>query len=164
MVLLINPEYLATQLKKLNVKLVIFQYGNNMVPYINSDEKCKWVENIFYNIFMRFKNAAPGISILAVGAGDMATLYKGTYTSYPYIPKIRDAQKNAAIKAGCAFWDLFEVTGGANSILAWKEKGLASNDGHFTNDGQKIIGKELFNAIMIEYNQYKFRQRKKRNL
>ena len=27
--LLINPQYLATQLKRLNVKLVIFQYGNN---------------------------------------------------------------------------------------------------------------------------------------
>ena len=161
--LLMNPGYLATQLKKLNVKLVVFQYGNNMVPYVNSDAKCKLMEDMFYNIFMRYKNAAPGISILAIGAGDMATMYNGAYTSYPYIPKIRDAQKNAALRAGCAFWDLFEVMGGINSILTWKEKGLASYDGHFSNNGQKIIGKELFNAIMIEYNQYKFRQRKKEN-
>ena len=26
---------------------------------------------------------------------------------------------------------------------------------------QKIIGKELFNALMVEYNQYQFRQRKR---
>jgi len=161
--LLIDPEYLATQLKKLNVRLVIFQYGNNAVPYVTSDKKLEYLEQMYSSLFSRFKNAAPDISILVIGAGDMAAMYNGTYSSYPYIPKIRDAQKRAALKAGCAFWDLFEVMGGANSILTWTNKGLASHDGHFTNNGQKVIGKELFNALMIEFNQYKFRQRKKEN-
>jgi hypothetical protein len=53
--------------------------------------------------------------------------------------------------------------GGSNSVLTWTNKGLASHDGHFTTNGQKIIGKELFDALMIEYNQYTFRQRKKEN-
>ena len=161
--LLINPEYLATQLKKLNVKLVIFQYGNNVIPYVKSDERCTQMEQMYSDIFTRFKNIAPEISILVVGAGDMSFMTDGAYTSYPYIPKIRDAQKRAALKAGCAFWDLFEVMGGSNSVLTWTKNGLATYDGHFTPKGQKIIGKELFNAIMVEYNQYKFRQRKKEN-
>jgi hypothetical protein len=161
--LLINPDYLATQLKKLNVHLVIFQYGNNVIPYVNTDRGCEELEDMYYGIFTRFKKVAPNISIMVIGASDMATMYNGAYYSYPYIPKIRDAQKNAALKAGCAFWDLFEVMGGANSILTWTNKGLASHDGHFTNNGQKIVGNELFNALMIEFNQYKFRQRKKDN-
>ena len=149
------------QLKKLNVKLVIFQYGNNVVPSVKSDKGCQLIGDMYTRLFLRFKSAAPGISILVIGAGDMSTMIDGTYASYPFIPKIRDAQKNAALKAGCAFWDLFEMMGGANSVTTWTNSGLGSHDGHFTNKGQKIIGKELFNALMVEYNQYQFRQRKR---
>jgi len=159
--LLINPGYLAVQLRKLNVKLVIFQYGNNAVPYVTSDERCKEMEDMYYSIFMLYRNAIPGLSILVIGTGDMSTVINGEYSSYPYIPKMIEAQKKAALKAGCAFWDLHEVMGGENSILAWTNEGLASHDGHFTFKGQKIIGKELFKALMIEYNQYKYRQRTK---
>jgi hypothetical protein len=161
--LLINPEYLATQLKKLNIKFVIFQYGNNVVPHVKSDEDCEQMGQMYSDLFTRFKRVAPEINILVVGVGDMAYMADGEYKSYPYIPKIRDAQKKAAINAGCAFWDLFEIMGGSNSVLTWTDKGLASHDGHFTTNGQKIIGKELFDALMIEYNQYTFRQRKKEN-
>jgi len=162
--LLINPLYLATQLKKLNVKLVIFQYGNNAVPYVNSDDRCKEMEDMYYSLFMLYKNAVPGLSILVIGTGDMATVINGEYSSYPYIPKLIEAQKKAALKAGCAFWDLHEVMGGENSILTWTNNGLASHDGHFTNKGQKIIGNELFKTLMNEYNQYKYRQRTKDNI
>lgn len=158
--LIINPEYLAVQLRKLNVKLIIFQYGNNAVPCVNSDEKCEEIEQLYYDIFKRFKNIAPEISILVIGAGDMACMYNGAYQSYCYLPKFRDAQKKAALDAGCAFWDIFEVMGGANSIINWTNKGLASHDGHFTPKGQEIIGKQLYETMMIEFNQYKFRQRK----
>jgi hypothetical protein len=161
--LLINPNYLAAQLKKLNVKLVIFQYGNNVVPFVNTDERCKEMEDMYYSLFMLYKNSIQGISILVIGTGDMATVIDGEFSSYPYIPKIIAAQKRAALKAGCAFYDLNGVMGGENSILTWTNKGLASHDGHFTNKGQKIIGNELFNALMIEYNQYKYRQSKKGN-
>ena len=162
--LLMNPEYLAKQLQKLNVRLVIFQYGDNVVPYVNSDKKCEQMEKMYFSIFTRFKNIAPDISILVIGAGDMAAMRDGEYISYRYLPKIRDAQKRAAFKARCAFWDIFEVMGGSNSILVWTKEGLASHDGHFSNKGQKLIGKELFDALMVEYNQYQFRQRKKINL
>jgi hypothetical protein len=160
--LLINPEYLATQLKQLNVKLIIFQYGNNVVPYASTDAMREDLQDMYYNIFTRFKSVAPDISILVIGAGDMSTMVNGCYVSYPYLSKVRDLQKTAALKAGCAFWDLYEVMGGENSVLAWKKKGLASSDGHFSNKGQKLIGNELFNALLTEYNQYVYRQKNKK--
>lgn len=160
--LLINPEYLATQLKKLNIKLVMFQYGNNVVPYASTDKKRSELQEMYYNIFTRFKTIAPDISILVIGAGDMSAMVNGSYISYPYLSKVRDMQKAAALKAGCAFWDLYEVMGGENSVLAWKKKGLASSDGHFTNKGQKLTGNELFNALLTEYNQYVYRQKNKK--
>ncbi|MFH0865757.1 MAG: hypothetical protein V1904_06155 [Bacteroidota bacterium] len=160
--LLINPEYLATQLKQLNVKLIIFQYGNNVVPYASTDKKREELKDMYGSIFARFKSVAPEISILVIGAGDMSTMINGSYVSYPYLSKVRDFQKEAALKAGCAFWDLYEVMGGENSVFAWKGKGLASSDGHFTNKGQKLIGTELFNALLTEYNQYVYRQNVKK--
>lgn len=156
-----NQNYLSLQLKETNTRLVIFQFGSNVVPYIKSDSACKWLEGLYYKLFMHYKNANPDISILAVGAGDMATYYNGGYSSYKYLPKIRDAQKNAATKAGCAFWDLYEIMGGQNSILKWVEKKLASYDGHYSPKGQAIIGNELYKAINDEYNKYTYR--KKRN-
>ena len=162
--LLINLEYLAIQLKKLNVKLLIFQYGNNVVPSVKSDKACAQIKEMYLNIFKRFKSIAPDISILVIGAGDMATRIEGDYTSYPFIPKIKEAQKAAALEAGCAYWDLFEVMGGSNSILTWTKKGLASHDGHFSATGQKLIGKELFNALMVEYNQYQYRLGKQKKV
>jgi len=155
--LLINSEYLARQIELLNTKLIVFQFGANVVPYINTDKECAWLENVYYNLFMKFRKAAPQASILVIGAGDMATKINGQDMSYEILPKITEAQKNAALKAGCAFWNLFQLMGGKNSILTWSEKHLASKDGHFSGKGQEIIGNELFNALMIEYDLYRFK-------
>ncbi|MDD5571068.1 MAG: GDSL-type esterase/lipase family protein [Bacteroidales bacterium] len=155
--LLINSDYLARQIEMLNTKLIIFQFGANVVPYIYTDKQCEWLESVYYSLFMKFRKAAKDASILVIGAGDMATTINGEDMSYPYLPKIRDAQKNAAIKAGCAFLDLFEIMGGSNSILTWVSKRLASKDGHFSSKGQEIIGNELFNALMLEYDLFKIK-------
>jgi len=42
--------------------------------------------------------------------------------------------------------------------LLWANKGMASNDGHFYTRGQRIVARQLFNALMIEYNNYLYRQ------
>ncbi|NVO03814.1 MAG: hypothetical protein HXX09_14045 [Bacteroidetes bacterium] len=159
--ILINSDYLAKQIKILNTKLVIFQYGANMVPYVTSPAKLKYLEDSFYSLFMKFKTAAPNISLLALSANDMSRKVDGEYKSYAYLPQIRDAQKRAALKANCAFWDLYSVMGGENSILAWTKKKLASHDGHFTQKGQELIAKELYKALIVEYELYLYRQNKK---
>lgn len=161
--LLINPTYLAQQLKSLKTKLVILQYGANVVPSARSKQVCESLEKMYYSIFMRFKSAVPGISVLVIGAGDMSTKFNGEYQSYPMLPNVVEAQKKAALRAGCAFWNLYEAMGGQNSINTWVRKGLASQDGHFTHKGQALIGKELFNTIMTEYNQYLYKQRRRAN-
>jgi len=156
----IAQEYLATQIKLLNTKLIIFQYGGNVVPYINDSIDYQKVEQFYYALFNKFKKAAPQTSILVVSTGDMARKIGDKYISYPQIPYIVDAQHRAALKAGCAFWNLYAAMGGQGSIKIWSEKKLASPDGHFSNKGQEIIGNELFNAIISEYNNYCIRKLK----
>ncbi len=160
--MMISDDKLEKMLKLTNTRLVIFQYGANMVPYIHSDEACEWVSGIFYKLFMKFKKANPDMSILVVGAGDMAKGSEGVYSSYSWLPKITEAQKRAALKAGCAYWDLFGMMGGLNSILAWSDKKLAVTNGHFSEKGQKIVANEMVEALIIEYNQYLHRQRTKK--
>jgi hypothetical protein len=157
--MMISDFKLAKMLKLTNTRLVIFQYGANVVPYIHSDEACEWISGIYYKLFMKFKKANPDMSILVIGAGDMAKESEGTYSSYSWLPKITAAQKKAALQAGCAYWDLFSMMGGLNSILAWSNKGLAVTNGHYSGKGQKIIANEMVEALMIEYNQYLHTQR-----
>ncbi len=158
--LLIDDAHLARMIKLLNTKLIIFQYGANVVPYIRSEKACKSIEDLYYRIFMKFKKVAPELSILVVSSGDMARGGTGGYTSYEWLPKIVEAQKNAALKANCAFFDLFHMMGGSNSILVWASRKLAVTNGHFSSSGQEIIANELVDALMVEYNYYLHKQRK----
>ena len=160
--MLISDDRLAKMLTLTNTRLVIFQYGANVVPYVNSDKACEWLSELYYKLFMKFKKANPDMSILVVGAGDMAKESEGKYSSYSWLPKITAAQKKAALMAGCAYWDLFSMMGGMNSILAWSNKGMAVSNGHFSGKGQKIVANELVEAMMNEYNQYLHRQRNKK--
>ncbi len=157
--MLINPDLLARQIKELNVKLIIFQYGANVVPYIRNEEACQWLKTLYYDLFMRFKQAAPNTGILVIGAGDMARHVEGGYASYSMLPRIRDVQKEAALEAGCAFFDLFGMMGGSNSIISWSRKKLASTDGHLSPKGQEILGNELFSALMVEYNMFLYKKK-----
>ncbi len=156
----INQDYLAKQLKILNTKLIIFQYGGNLVPYVHDSIGYKQLEKIYYLLFIKFKQAVPDASILVVSTGDMARKKGDKYVSYPQIYQIVEAQRRAALKAGCAFWDLYATMGGEGSINSWTSKRLSSPEGHFSPKGQQIIADELFNTIMIEYNSYKLRKHK----
>ncbi len=152
--MLINDQLLKEMLTLTNTRLVIFQYGANMVPYVRSEKACAWLGDIYYKLFMKFKKARPDLSILVIGAGDMAHGSEGKYLSYSWLPQITAAQKQAALKAGCAYWDLYNMMGGANSVLIWAEKNLAVTNGHFSSKGQQVVANEIVEALMTEYNKY----------
>jgi hypothetical protein len=83
---------------------------------------------------------------------------KDRYVSYPNIEKIRDAMKNAAFDANCAYWDMYEAMGGKNSMPSWvfATPSLASKDFvHFNTRGARIIANMFYNSLMYEYNLYK---------
>jgi lysophospholipase L1-like esterase len=158
--MLIGSDYLKKQFRELNTKLVIFQYGANVVPYLDDDKECKRMEEAYYQLFVKYKQANPDASILVISSGDIATRNKGVEGTYPLLPSFVRAQRNAALRAGCAFWNLYESMGGENSILQWTKKKLASKDGHLSPSGQEIFATQLYNAIQLEYEVYKLRKKK----
>tara|TARA_B100001778_G_C18591778_1_gene632626 strand:+ start:311 stop:1756 length:1446 start_codon:yes stop_codon:yes gene_type:complete len=149
----IDKEYLAQQLKSLNVGLIIFQFGLNVVPA--ELKSYRYYENAMYKQLKLLKDILPDASILVISVTDAC---KSESESYANIDKVRDAQKRAAKRANCSFWDLYKVMGGAFSMPSWvnAKPSLAEKDyKHFNSRGAKVIGNKLFNAIISDYNDYK---------
>lgn len=151
---LLKDNLLSQQLSTTNTRLIIFQYGNNMVPYLESEKECKFYQTSFEKLFKKFRQAAPKASILVIGNGDMGRHKGGEALSYEYTSCLDEVMKNAATNTGCAFWSMLKAMGGQGAIATWSRKGLANLDGHLTNRGQKLISDLIFKALMLEYNDY----------
>ena len=153
----LDMDYLSQQIQTMGVRLMIFQYGVNVVPYVI--DNYDFYEKQFYRQLKIFKDKNPNVSVLVIGVSDMSKKDGTSYVSYPNIEIIRDAQKRAAFRAGCAYWDMYEAMGGKNSMVSWveaKPDALAEKDyTHFNPRGARIIGEMIYNALMNEYYAHK---------
>lgn len=154
----IDVNFLRQQIQQLNVKLIILQFGVNVIPNVLRDYT--FYENALYRQLSHFRKAAPEVDILVVGVSDMSRRQGTGYASYPNVPRVRDAQQRAAQRAGCAFWDLYSAMGGHNSMVSWVQNKppLAGKDyTHFNTRGARAVSEMLYSAMMHEYEQYKRR-------
>lgn len=150
----LNQAYMREQVREMNVKMVLFQFGVNTVPGEVDDY------NYFYRVFSRplraLKNLSPDMCVMVIGISDMSKQVDENFVTYPNIATIRKAQMDAAFDNGCAFFDLFEAMGGENSMPSWVAKGYAADDyTHFSSSGASIVSKMIFRALMLEYEIYK---------
>jgi len=151
----IDGPWLGQMVERLDTRLIIIQFGGNVVRYDTRD--FRFYEKHVYEILERFRTYAPGASLLVIGVGDMAEKHDDAFESYASVPLIRDAQRRAAERAGAAFWDLYQAMGGAGSIVTWVNANppLAAADyAHFSPAGQRLVGNLLFRALMNEYADY----------
>jgi hypothetical protein len=153
----IPVDFLKAEFIKLNNKLVILQFGGNVTPYVKNEASLNNIKNSYDRIYQHFRKAMPDASVLVIGVNDVARSVGGTYASYPMVGRIRDVQKEVALKNGCAFFDLYQLMGGENSVLAWNKKGWAARDGHYSDKGREIVVNEIFLALIGEYNKYLIR-------
>ena len=91
---IINQSVYRRQLQATNAKLIIMQYGINVIP--NPQKRYGFYQRMFSKEIAAIKKAMPGVSILVIGPSDMSRKVAGEYVSYPNITKIRDA-----IAKGC---------------------------------------------------------------
>ncbi len=139
----------------MNPKLIILQFGVNIVPHIVNSYA--YYENQIYQQITALKKANPGVSVMLIGVSDMSRKVNGRFESYPNIESIRDAQRSGALRAGAAFWDCYRAMGGKNSMPAWvyASPQLASKDFvHFTYRGSNIIAEMFYSSLMELYGEY----------
>ncbi len=152
-----HSSFFKNTCKNLHVKLVILQFGVNVVPYEVDDYS--HYENLCLQQLLSLKKLLGNdVAILMIGVSDMSKSQNGEFITYPKLKLIRDAQKKAALRAHCAFWDLYNNMGGKNSMVAWvnAERPLAGPDHtHFTPTGAKLVGNMIYKAIIQNYENYK---------
>lgn len=155
----INDSLLLKSYQMLDVGLIIMQFGGNSIPSINSqkavdDYKARIVAQIQY-----LKRLCPQARILFIGPSDMCTRYQGEMRTYTHLPATVQALREAATENGIAFWNLYEVMGGKNSMIAWVRSGMAGSDYvHFTPKGAQKVGHVLSRSFRSLYELYLMRQ------
>jgi len=151
----LDGEMLKEMYENLQVKLLILQFGGNVVPYIS--DNYVYYERWFYRELSKLKSLMPDLPIIVIGVADMSVKEKDIFTTYPNLEHIRDALKSAAFKAGCPFWDMYSAMGGKNSMPSWvfAQPSLASSDFvHFNERGARVLAEMFYNAFMHVYNAY----------
>jgi lysophospholipase L1-like esterase len=140
--------------ERLNVEMVILQYGGNAMPYIDTDKEAANYGSFFQSQIAYLKSWYPRAAFVVIGPSDMSTTVNGNYQTWPMLETVRDALKQAAFAENCAFWDMYEVMGGYNSMISWVSHDppyAATDYTHFTPLGARKMAELLYAAILQEY-------------
>jgi lysophospholipase L1-like esterase len=107
---------------------------------------------MFAELLKRVRLAVPAASILVIGPPDHQIRQRGKWTPQPGIDRITAAQRDAALAAGAAFWNLRAGMGGRGSMNTWVRAGLAQGDfTHFTAAGYRLLGEALYELLMGQF-------------
>lgn len=158
----ISSSLLRETMTALNVPLIILEYGGNAVPAITSQEAVLNYKKDFGRQIKYLKNLYPKAFILVIGPADMSTKIDGELQTWPYVEEVIQAMKEIALENGAAFWNMFDVMGGRNSMIQWvshKPAWAAPDYIHFSPQGAKRIAEVFTQSFMHYYEYYKFLQR-----
>ena len=157
-----DAEQLRQFYKEENVRMIILQYGGNSVPYLKTDKSISnYQENIRKQIRL-VQELAPKAKIVFIGPSDMATTINGKRQTYPKLANVVDSLRTAALESGAAYWDIYGVMGGENSMVQWvtSRPPLAGPDHiHFTIAGAKKVGDMFSDAFFLYYEYYRWRKK-----
>ena len=156
---LITDTLLRTSYKQANVGLIILQFGGNSVPVIYNEKSLNNYCTSIERQIRRVRQCCAGATILFIGPSDMSTRRGGVMQTYPMLPQLIDSLRTIALRNNAAYWDIYEVMGGHNSMIAWVNNGLAGPDYiHFTPAGARRVGKILAQNFATMYDLYRTRK------
>lgn len=149
-----DDQHWADQLKLRSPNLLVYEFGANestdgfLYPMVDYHRTMR-------DVLEQGKRALPGSSCLVIGTMDRAAKVGDEIVSLRVMPDLLANQKQAALDAGCAFFDTWTAMGGARSMPRWVRKGLGQADmTHPTAVGAEIIGTWIYRALMQSYQNY----------
>ena len=144
-----------------NTRLIILQFGGNYMPSISSTKMIEgYMEKIAAQIAY-FKEVAPQAKIIFIGPSDMGKSVNGKIVTWPRLPELVDALRTTALNSGAAFYDLYQMMGGENSMREWVRHNppYAGPDYiHFTTKGARIAGEAFTRSLLVYYDFYRLRK------
>jgi lysophospholipase L1-like esterase len=145
-----NEAVLRSNIERRNPGLIVLSYGTNEAG--RKDWTAETYRDMFSQLIGRFRNAAPTATILVVGPPDRYQRTRKGWLPLEKLDTIVEAQRQAALSMGCAFWDLREKMGGKGSMQQWVTAGLAQYDHvHFTGPGYRMLGDAMFRDVISQY-------------
>jgi lysophospholipase L1-like esterase len=141
----IEQTALTNFYQETNTRLIILQYGGNMIPGTTSQSGLKSYMETLRKQIRHIRACAPFASILFIGPSDMSKRVDGEMETYPLVPVMDHLLAKLAEQEHIAYWSLFKAMGGEGSMVQWKNQGLAGSDYvHFTRAGANKAGKMLY--------------------
>jgi len=153
----IDTSTLVPLMTNLNVRLIIMEFGGNMLPGL-SQKNYRQFAQVMGNQIAHFQKIYPRAQVVFVGPADMSKTVDGKLQSYPLLALWVEALRETALENGAAFWDMYGVMGGHNSMINWvrERPPLAAPDYlHFTPRGANKIADMFCRSIENYYQYYK---------
>ena len=146
-----NEETLRSNIERRNPALIVLAYGTNEAG--RKDWTLESYREMYSQLIQRLRMDAPTATILVVGPADRTQkIRKVGWQTMEKIDVIAEAQRQAALANGCAFWDTQAKMGGKGSMLTWVAAGMAQADHvHFTGPGYRMLGDAVFRDVMSQY-------------
>ena len=157
----IDSELLAESYKAMNAKLIMMEYGGNMVPSV-STSNIDWIKKLVTRQILAIQKANPDADIIFIGPADMERQSDGRWKTYPALRMTINALREVALENGVAFWDMHRVMGGNGTMSQWvkREPPLGFTDHiHFTRRGATHMGDLFCSSLRMYYDFFKFRGR-----
>ena len=114
----IDGNSISLTAKTLNVRLIMLEFGGNMMPSITQNNIQNYMDILARQINY-FHKVCPQAKVILIGPADMSTKIRGNLQTYPLLPTLVEEMKNTALASGAGFWDMYEVMGGENSMIQW---------------------------------------------
>lgn len=142
----INPALCRDIARYVDYSLVILEFGINAMSASQKDYSL--YSSRMVNVINHVRRCYPRADILVMGVGDRGEKRGGSVVSMVTAAAMITAQRDAARRAQCLFWDTREAMGGEGAVVQWSTAGLINKDYiHMTHKGGERLAKELFNAI-----------------
>ena len=142
-------DQFENQIKDINPSLIILDFGTNDILYTDTVKPA--LENEIKEIIRKINRINPNTSILLCSTQDIYYKNKNISATEAYSKLLGKIAKEMNV----CFWDWFWLSGGKAQLKTWESQGLAKSDYiHLTNNGYKVKGQLLFDAIENTYNYY----------
>lgn len=145
-----NENLLKSHIAQRDPALIVLAYGTNEAR--RTDWSYETYKAAFRQVLARLREAAPAASLLVVGPPDQSVRQNGRWVPHAGVERIMQAQRDAALEAGAAFWNTRSGMGGKGSMKQWVYAGLAQGDFvHLTGPGYKLLGESMYGLLMETY-------------
>ncbi|MCF0218641.1 MAG: hypothetical protein HUK14_02560 [Muribaculaceae bacterium] len=134
--------------KFVNYDLVVLEFGINAMT--STQKNYSVYANRLVEVINHVRACYPKADILLLGIGDRGEKRGGVVKSMATAQYMVSAQRDAARRAHCLFWDTREAMGGEDAIVQWSKEGLANKDYiHLTHKGGEKLAHSLFDALIM---------------